>query len=223
MLPVFRKIPLLRSIIRNYEKQKFAKQWRRLNGHNLTSVGERRFPVQAVTVGKATYGMLNIMSVFSNCGEKLTIGNYVSIAPGAWFMLGVNHQTNTFTTFPLRTRLFGPSPLDATCKGPLIIEDEVWIGANAMIFSGVTVSKGAIVAAGAVVTKDVPPYAIVGGNPAQIIKYRFSDEIIKLLLPIKLIDFSDEWLRNHIETIYKKIESVDDVLNLKRLIESHNK
>lgn len=222
MLPLYQKIPVLRSIIRNYEKLKFSKQWRLLNKHNLTTVGERRFPVEVVSVGKETYGMLNIMSVFADCGENLLIGNYVSIAPGVWFMLGVNHQTDTFTTFPLRTRLFGPSPLDAICKGPLIIEDEVWIGSNSMIFSGITVGKGAIIAAGAVVTKDVPPYAIVGGNPAHIIKYRFSEEIIKLLLPIKLIDLSDDWLRNHIETIYKKIESVDDVLHIKKLIELYN-
>ncbi len=221
MFKIFRKIPVLRSIIRNYNKLKFDKKWRKMNLHNDTVVGSRMFPLEVVTVGKSTYGMLNIQSLFVTPNEKLNIGNYVSIAPGATFLLGVNHQTETFTTFPLYTRLIKPSPIDAVSKGPIIIEDEVWIGTNALIFSGVRVGKGAIIAAGAIVTKDVPPYAIVGGNPTKIIKYRYSDDIIKLLIPIKLIDLPEEWLRNNIETLYKKIVSIEDVLHIKKLIDLH--
>jgi acetyltransferase-like isoleucine patch superfamily enzyme len=165
--------------------------------------------------------MLNVQSISQKPGEKLIIGNYVSIASDSMFLLGLNHQTQTMTTYPLHTRLIGPSPLDNVNKGPIIIEDEAWIGAYAIVMSGVTIGKGAIVAAGAVVTRDVPPYAIVGGNPAKIIKFRFSDEIIKLLLPIKLIDLHEDWLRSNIEILYKKIETVDDVLKIKRLIDSH--
>jgi virginiamycin A acetyltransferase len=220
MKKFYKKIPVLRSIIRNYNKNKFDKRWRLLNSHNDTVVGERMFPIEVVTVGKSSYGMLNIQSLYSTPDEKLVIGNYVSIAPGVLFLLGVNHQMQTMTTFPLRTRLIGPSPLDANSKGPIIIEDEVWIGTNAIIISGVTIGKSAVIAAGAIVTKDVPPYAIVGGNPARIIKYKFSDEIITQLLPIKLIDLSDDWLRDNIEILYKKIETLDDVLNLKKLIDS---
>jgi len=219
MNKIFFKVPLLRTILRNHEKNKFNKKWRQINPHNLTVVGKYKFPLEVVSVGKASYGMLNVQSISSKPGEKLIIGNYVSIASDSMFMLGVNHQTQTLTTFPLHTRLIGPSPLDSVNKGPIIVEDEVWIGANSMIFSGVNIGKGAIVAGGSVITRDVPPYAIVGGNPAKIIKYRFSEEIIKLLLPIRLVDFSEKWLKNNIDIMYKKINSVEDVLTIKKLID----
>lgn len=215
----FKKIPILRSVLRDYDKQKFNKKWRKKNLHNLTVVGKYIFPMEVVSVGRATYGMLNVQSLFPGPDEKLIIGNYVSIASDSMFLLGVNHQFQTLTSYPLQSRLIKPSPIDALSKGPLIVEDEAWIGSNAIILSGVTIGKGAIIAAGAVVTRDVPPYAIVGGNPARLIKYRFSDEIIKLLVPIKLADLSDEWLKSNIEILYKKIESIDDVLYIKKLID----
>jgi virginiamycin A acetyltransferase len=221
MSKFYQKIPVLRSIIRNYTKLQFNRKWRKLNPHNITVAGERMFPLSVVTVGKDTYGMLNIYSYFADSSPRLVIGNYVSIASGVSFMLDINHQIQTLTTFPLQTRLFKPSPKDAVSKGPIIIEDEVWLGANSMILSGLTIGKGAIVAAGAIVTRDVPPYSIVGGNPARIIRYRFSEEVIKELLHIKLIDLQEEWLRENIELLYQKIETVDDVLKIKKLIASN--
>jgi len=221
MTKFYKKIPVLRTIIKDYQKLQFDKTWRRLNPHNDTVVGERIFPLEVVSVGKATYGMLHIHSFFPESGDKLIIGNYVSIAAGVLFLLGVNHQTQTLSTFPLRTRLFSPSPEDALCKGPLIVEDEVWIGTNAILFSGITVGKGAIIAAGAIVTKDVPPYAIVGGSPAHIIKYRFSEEIIKLLLPIKLIDMPDVWLKENIDILYQKVESKEDAVAIRKLFDQY--
>lgn len=216
----FKKIPLIRSFIRNYYKNQFDKKWRQLNQHNDTVVGERTFPIEAISVGNRTYGMLNIQCFNLKKEKQLIIGNFVSIAPGALFLLDVNHQTQTVTTFPLYTRLLNPNPLDAQTKGQLIIEDEVWIGTNALLFSGIKVGKGAIIAAGAIVTKDVPPYAIVGGNPAQLIKYRFPKEIIDVLLPIKINDLPSDWMSDHIEILYKKIETPDDARNLKQLIDS---
>lgn len=221
MINLINKIPIIRSIVRIYIKTQFDKKWRKNNLHNDTVVGERMFPIENVSVGKCSYGMLNIQSFFPNVDERLEIGNYVSIAPGALFMLGVNHQTQTLTTFPLHTRLIGPTPLDANSKGPLIIEDEVWIGTNAILFSGVTVGKGSIVAANAVVTSNVPPYSIVGGNPAKIIRYRFSEKIISILLPIKLVDIETKWLRMNIDEIYKKIETVEDALRISNMIKNN--
>lgn len=214
------KIPLLRSFIRNYNKLKFNNEWRRLNPHNETIVGERYFPMEVVSVGKASYGMLNIQSLYVTAAEKLIIGNYVSIAPGVTFLLGVNHQTETVSTFPLYSKLVKRSPVDAISKGPIVVGDEVWIGTDAKIFSGITIGKGAIIAAGAIVTKDVPPYAIVGGNPAKIIRYKFAPEILQIILPINLIDFTDGWLKENIEEFYKKIETVEDALRLKRLTDT---
>jgi len=215
------KIPLLRSLERALEKRGFEKRWRRKNTHNETKVKGREFPLEIVTVGKGTYGTINIQSLYVTPDEKLDIGNYVSIAPNVTFMLGVNHQIDTATTFPFYSKLIQRSPIDAISKGATRIEDEVWIGSGAIILSGVTIAKGAIIGAGSIVTKDVPPYAIVGGNPARLIRFRFSEEIINILKPIHFVNFSEGWIKENIKTIYKKIESVEDALQLKALVDSY--
>jgi virginiamycin A acetyltransferase len=216
------KIPVIRAIVREIEKRNFASEWRRRNAHNETKVGDRTFPMEIIQVGKGTYGTIVIQSLYVTEKEKVTIGNYVSIAPDVTFLVGVNHQINTATTFPFYSKLIERSPIDAISKGPIVVEDEVWIGTGAMIFSGVTIGKGAIIAAGSLVTKDVPAYSIVGGNPARLIRYRFSEEIINILKPIYFVNFSDTWIRNNIETIYRKIETVEDALRLKGLADSYN-
>jgi acyl-[acyl carrier protein]--UDP-N-acetylglucosamine O-acyltransferase len=132
--------------------------------------------------------------------------------------MGVNHQLETYTTFPFYSRLVERSTRDALVRGPIIIEDEVWLGTNALIMSGVRIGKGAIVAAGAIVTKDVPPYAIVGGNPARIIKMRHSPEVIEALMCIDLNTLSDAHIRAHLEAIYAPIRSVEDVIQLKKTL-----
>lgn len=86
---------------------------------------------------------------------------------------------------------------DSTPK--TILANDIWIGANAIIPGGIRIGTGAIVAAGAVVVKDVPPYAIVGGNPAKIIRYRFSEEQIKALLESEWWDWPIEKIRQHID------------------------
>ena len=221
MKKIFYKIPVLRLLLRTLDKLKFDKDWRKRNQHNETKVGGRYFPLDVISVGKGTYGTLTIQSLYVTPEEKLTIGNYVSIAPDVTFLLGVNHQTQTVTTYPFYSKKINRSPIDAISKGPIIVEDEVWVGTGAKIFSGVRIGKGAIIAAGAIITKDVPPYAIFGGNPAKLIRFRFSEEIIKVLLPIYFINFSDEWIRANIESIYKKIETVEDALQFKKLADSY--
>ncbi len=215
------KIPLLRSMVRAIDRRNFEKRWRKKNRHNETKVGSRLFPMEIVTVGKGTYGTITIQSLYVTPNEKLVIGNYVSIAPHVTFMLGVNHQIKTATTFPFYSKLIQRSPIDAISKGPIIIEDEVWIGTGAMIFSGARVGKGAIIAAGAIVTKEVKPYAIVGGNPAKLIRFRFDEAIIQILKPIHFVNLPDEWIKENIEMIYKKIETAEDALRLKALVHSY--
>lgn len=214
-------MPILRSIIRDYEKVLFQRKWRRRNPLNTTVAGNI-FPIEIVSAGKMSYGMLNILS-YSSSNEQLRIGNYVSIAPNVLFVLGGNHHIDTITSFPLYSLLISSNSIDAESKGPIIIEDEVWIGVNAMILSGVTIKKGAIIAAGSVVTKDVPPYAVYGGNPARIIKYRFSAEIINMLMSFHLSDVSDEQLRSQMDVIYKKIESADDVVFIRKALVNEGK
>ena len=214
------KIPVLRQIYRAYKKSSFQKKWKSRNQHNFTSVGERAFPIENVIVGKYTYGELNIVSLYQQSSEKLIIGNFVSIAPGVQFLLGVNHQMNTLTTYPLHSRFISYDKKDANSKGEIIIGDEVWIGTNVLVMSGVTIGKGAIIAAGSIVTKDVPPYCIYGGNPAKLIKQRFSDEIINELLDFNLAEIKINDIKQHINVFYEQISSLEDVKRLKENINS---
>ena len=223
MRSLFLKIPVLRSIVRQYDKNIFDKAWRTKNPHNLTVVGDRVFPINVVQVGNGSYGMLHVQSLFEQENEQLTIGNYVSVGPGVIFLMGVNHQTKTMTTYPLYSRLVEASKIDALNNGAIVIEDEVWIGTNALILSGVTIAKGAIIAAGAVVNKDVPPYAIVGGVPAKLIKFKFSEEIIKILSPIYLNNYQKAFLKAHVDIFYKHIETTEDALAMVELIEKKQK
>jgi hypothetical protein len=99
LLKSFRKIPLLRSIIRFCEKSLFRRKWRKQNAHNSTVAGNI-FPIEIVTVGKMSYGMLNVLSHRPSI-ERLQIGNYVSIAGNVLFILSGNHRTDTITNFPI--------------------------------------------------------------------------------------------------------------------------
>ena len=94
------------------------------------------------------------------------------------FLLGDDHNLNYLMTFPHRAKILKECPAEATSKGNIVVDDDVWIGYGATILSGVHISQGAVIAAGAVVTHDVPPYAIAGGVPAKVIKYRFEQPVI---------------------------------------------
>ena len=128
--------------------------------------------------------------------DKLIIGKYCSIGSGAVFMMAGNqgHRMDWVSTFPFyfQANIFKASKNAYKKIGNTIIANDVWIGSEAMIMAGVNIGSGAVIAARTVVTKDVPPYAIVGGNPAQLIKYRFDDETIAKLLQLKWWDWSEE-------------------------------
>lgn len=122
--------------------------------------------------------------------ERLVIGKFVQIARGTYFITSsANHPMNGFTTYPFR--IFKPETFgykDLPVKDTIVGHD-VWIGHNAAIMPGVQIGAGAIVAAGSVVARDVRPYAVVGGNPANIIRMRYPDEIIAELLSIAWWDW----------------------------------
>ncbi len=193
------------------ELYKFQIKWGNSNKDNYTSV-QNIFPMHCVKVGYKSYGNLNIHSYSNGIGEKLEIGNFVSIANNVNFILGGNHTTNTITNYPVKTFFANTFLQDAFSNGPIIIEDEVWIGFGATILSGVKIGKGAIIAAGSIVTKDVPPYAIMGGNPAKLIKYRFDQDIIETLLKIDLLKMKNSFIVNNIDAFYKRISNKDDVV-----------
>lgn len=196
---------MINFIISKIKTIKFRLQWRLLNKHNFT-VAASVFPVNNVKVGKMSYGPIDV-KCFGNTNEGLVIGDYVSIANNVLFLLGGNHQTNSITSYPLYSKLIEVSPeLDAMTKGQIVIGNEVWIGNNALILSGVSVGKGAIIAAGSVVTKNVDAYSIVGGNPAKLIRFRFNEEILGALKDFNLSDYDEDVIKNNIGAFYSTLE-----------------
>ena len=140
--------------------------------------------------------------------DRLVIGKFCSIACGAKFLFtSANHTQASLSTypFPIFFEEWGLDVRDITSawdnKGDIIIGNDVWIGYEAVILSGVTIGDGAIIGARAVVTKDVPPYTIVGGVPAKPIRKRFSDDTISALLKIKWWDWPEEEIRRHMTAI----------------------
>ena len=138
-------------------------------------------------------------------GSTLQIGDFCSIAENVTILLGGNHPTDWISSFPFgvvfeefKERYYQYPKLS---KGSVIIGNDVWIGLNTIILSGVTIGDGAIVAAGSVVTKNVEPYAIVGGNPAKLLKKRFSDEAISKLLAIQWWNWEIDKIKENLDLI----------------------
>ena len=152
-----------------------------------------RYPQYAI--GKYTYGDLHVYQWGE--GRSLTIGSFCAIADGARIYLGGEHRTDWVTTFPFSALWKGASEFTGhpTSKGDIVIGNDVWIGAEALILSGVTIGDGAVIGARAVVTKEVPPYAIAVGNPASVIRRRFDADIIDALLRIRWWDWDDARIR----------------------------
>lgn len=145
------------------------------------------------SIGDHTYG---VPGFIEKGMSKLAIGKYCSIAGGVKIAFG-NHRIDTFTTFPFATKRrfwehVPPGVNDHTSKGDVVIGNDVWIGVDVFIGSGVKIGSGAVIGAKSVVTKDVPPYAIVVGNPGRVLRYRFDSSIIEDLLKLSWWDLSDE-------------------------------
>jgi len=126
---------------------------------------------------------------FWSDASRLRIGKYCSIAAGVTLVLGGLHRTDTVTSFPLGVSFGNWEPSQGPyTRGDIVIGSDVWIAANATVLSGVTIGDGAVVGAGALVIHDVPPYAIVFGNPARVVSARFSDDVIRELLELRWWD-----------------------------------
>ena len=174
------------------------------NKDNYT-VPQNIFEAELVEVGKASYGDLNIISFANNA--KLIFGTFVSIAQEVSFILDAEHYTNHLSTYPFKVKYLGIEKQEAFSKGNIVVEDDVWIGYRSTIMSGVHIGKGAIIAAGSLVTKDVPAYAIVGGVPAKVIKYRFDNSICNILKKIDLSKLNKVFVEQNLEVLYKQIEN----------------
>ena len=182
--------------------------WRKRNSHNDTWI-VNNFDINLVEVGNYSYGELKVINFGK--GGHLKIGNYVSIAQECAFMLNAEHYVNHLSTYPFKVKILKSEFSEAFAKGDIVIEDDVWIGYRSTIMSGVHIGQGAVIASGSIVTKDVPPYAIVGGIPAKIIKYRFEADTRAKMLGVDYGKIDKEMIKNNIDFFYDE-NVCDDTL-----------
>ncbi|EOW9411601.1 Vat family streptogramin A O-acetyltransferase [Vibrio cholerae] len=149
----------------------------------------------------------NVLYHFPFIGDKLKIGRFCAIAKDVKFIMnGANHSMSGFSTYPFF--IFGngwetPAPQvgELPYKGDTVIGNDVWLGYESTIMPGITIGDGAIVASKSVVTQDVPPYSIVGGNPAKVLKHRFEPYVVDKLLAIAWWDWSAEKITKNLKAI----------------------
>jgi acetyltransferase-like isoleucine patch superfamily enzyme len=178
---------------------------------------DRALNLGLVKMGTGTYGRPQVS--YWDLKTKVTFGKYCSIARGVHIILGGEHASHYTSTYPFTEFLPGridrlqeknrdllseeDVPEHPLTKGDVIIGNDVWIGQNALILSGVTIGNGAIIGAGSVVGSDIPAYAIAVGNPAKIIRFRFSDNDIAILNQIQWWN----WPQSEIWKNYKVLMS----------------
>ena len=149
----------------------------------------------------------NVLFNWQEFGDKLIIGKFCAIAQGTQFLMGsANHRMCSVTTYPFN--VFGggweksvPHLSALPFKGDTVIGNDVWFGRGCFVMPGVKIGDGAIIAAKTVVTKNVPPYTIAGGNPVRVIKQRFSSELTEFLLELKWWDWSAEKIFKNLEVL----------------------
>ncbi len=162
----------------------------------------------------------NVLYHYSFSKDKLIIGKFCALARNLKFIMnGANHQISGFSTYPFY--IFGngwekvtPQDHELPFKGDTLVGNDVWIGYESIIMPGVTIGDGAIIAAKSVVVNNVPPYSIVGGNPAKIIKQRFTTETIKTLQEIAWWNWDINKISANLE--YITSADIDTLLTIAR-------
>lgn len=160
----------------------FRQKERRLKKIPAIYRGQARFNLHypgLYSFGVGSYGLPKVHDW--NEGSTLVIGAYCSIALNVQILLGGNHHPEWLTTYPFSAMLPGEAPHSEFSRGDVIIGNDVWVCTSSIILSGVKIGDGAVISAGAVVTRDVEPYSIVAGNPARHVRWRF-DELIRTKL-----------------------------------------
>lgn len=158
-----------------------------------------------VKIGRHTYHAPNLSLRTWRPEELITIGSFCSIAQDVVIQCGGRHRSDFASTFPFEQIMLQATDRDRIYKTtrPTVIGNDVWICDRATITGGVRIGHGAIIGAGAVVFGKVPPYAVVAGNPAQIVSYRFGQDTIKRLLDLSWWDWSDETITQNVEWFYR--------------------
>lgn len=159
-----------------------------------------------ISIGYGTYGVGEKTALLFRDDDRVVIGKYCSVAYGVTIVASGEHNYRGVANFPFAAVLKGDVDRDTFSKGSVRVGNDVWIGANATILSGVTIGDGAVVAAGSVVAESVPPYAIVGGVPAKIIKYRFPVETIERLLQLGWWNWSPDTIEKNMSLFYLPVD-----------------
>ena len=150
----------------------------------------------------------NVLFNWPEFGDRLIIGKFCAIASGVRFVMGsANHRMCSISTYPFH--VFGgaweahtpPHLSQLPFKGDTVVGNDVWLGRESVVLPGIHIGDGAIVAASSVVTRDVPPYTLVGGNPAREIRKRFDPELTELLLELRWWDLEPEQLDDFLPTL----------------------
>jgi virginiamycin A acetyltransferase len=145
---------------------------------------------------------------FDFVGDRLVIGKFCAIAADTRFIMnGANHDMRGFSTYPFGIlgqdwrAAWDDGSVEAGFRGDTVVGNDVWFGTEAMVMPGVTIGDGAIIASRAVVSKDVPPYAIMAGNPARVVRMRFDEAIIARLLAVG-------WWNWPIDKIMRNVDAI---------------
>jgi acetyltransferase-like isoleucine patch superfamily enzyme len=166
-----------------------------------------KVPPPFVEIGKRTYLVAPTRFLAWNAEERIRIGGWCSIASNVTIFTGGGHSTETISTYPFEAMLFGSSvPTRSTrTMRDTVIGNDVWIGDSAVILGGARVGDGAVVAAGSVVSGDVPPFAVVAGNPARVLRYRFSRPTVEALLRIAWWEWTEDEVRARMEWFFAPV------------------
>lgn len=146
----------------------------------------------------------NVLYIFEFMKDKLIIGKFCQIATGVRFIMnGANHVMDGISTYPFKVfgKSWGNASMNPLSKGDTVIGNDVWIGNSATIMQGIKIGDGAIIGTNALVTKDVEPYTVVGGNPAKPIRKRFDDEIIEFLVKLAWWDWSMDKIAANLDVL----------------------
>lgn len=198
-------------------------EWKAINGSYRKLLLSTIYG-DSIRIGEYTYGYEFETFHINNNSQRITIGRYCSIAERVKIFGGGEHGYKTISTYPFKTLFLGQN-IDAKSKGQTIIGNDVWLGYHSTILSGVKIGDGAIIAGMSVVTKDVPSYAIVAGNPARIIKFRFSDNVIEKLQKIKWWELKEDDIKNNIDLFYENLEdkSIEEIVERINNIKKYGK
>jgi len=163
-------------------------------------------------IGKHTYGIPTVLAS-RGMPQYIEIGSFCSIAAGVVFLLSVDHRPDWFTTYPFNVLWGYNKQGHPHSKGNIIVGNDVWIGQNVTVLSGVRIADGACIGAGSVITKDVPPYTVMAGNPAKIVKTRFPKDVVSILLKLQWWNRPDDEIQSMLPVLLS-----GDVEALRRLL-----